>query len=70
MARDFHQRPDLNRSVWRERDLRGPIECRVEVGNVDHVEATQYLLRLGEGSIGGDNVAVADPDGGRSIRTL
>src|SRR4051794_18193914 len=46
-----------------------PVQRRVEVGDVDDREAAQVLLALRVGTVGGQHLAVADPqDGGRAGR--
>src|SRR5207253_10897882 len=58
-----HDGPDLDRAEPRGRDLRGPLERLVERVDLDHVEAAELLLRLGERAVRHDLLAVADADG-------
>src|SRR5438876_6153381 len=49
----------------RGRNLPGDLDRLVQVVGFDQVEAAQVLLRLGEGTVGRQRLAVVDPDGCR-----
>src|SRR6266508_4293587 len=60
------ERADLDRRLDDLGDLRRPGERGIEVLGLDDVEAAEVLLRLGEGAIGSQHVAVGRAhDGGR-----
>src|SRR3984893_1421869 len=66
------ERPDLDRGGARNGGLCGPGEGSVEVGDLDDPEAPDMLLALGEGTVGGEHVAVLHFDdrcGGRRVQT-
>src|SRR5438034_972141 len=52
------------------RDLRGHLEGVVQIAGVDEVESAQLLLRLGEGTVGGGQLAVPDPHGRGRVNRL
>src|SRR5512132_1932691 len=62
-----HHRADLDRPELGARDLRRPFDRLVEVLAVEHVEAAQLLLGLGEGPVGDLALAVAHAHGGRGL---
>src|SRR4051812_40157635 len=51
--------PDFDRSFAGDGGLAGPVEGGVEVGCLDHPEATHLLLGLGVGAVGHGDVAAA-----------
>src|SRR5215471_21155902 len=64
-ARDIRERPDLDRHPDGPGDLRRPGERGVQVLGLDDVEAAEVLLRLDEGTVGGEYLAAGDAhDGG------
>src|SRR4029079_13078299 len=58
-------RAHLDRAGRGAGDLRRDLDRLVEVGAVDGVEPADLLLRLGEGTVGGEDFAVTYLDGGR-----
>src|SRR4029079_13263239 len=58
-------RAHLDRAGRGAGDLRRDLDRLVEVGAVDGVEPADLLLRLGEGTVGGEDFAVTHLDGGR-----
>src|SRR5687768_2081135 len=62
--------PYLDRTVLRARDHRRVGDGLVQIGGLDLVEAAKDLLGLGERTVGGDGLAVADPDRGGGRRRL
>ena len=63
-----HHRADLDGADWASGSLR-PTERRVEVGDVDQVEAAELLLGLGVRPVGDDVLAVAEANGRRGLAT-
>src|SRR6184192_3389515 len=63
-VRPFHDRPHLDAPQARGRDLRGYLDGVVQI------EPAQLLLRLGEGPVRGERLAVLDPDGGSRLSGL
>ena len=52
---------DLDRALAGDGGLGGPGQGGVEVGGLDDPEAAELLLGLGEGAVGGEDVAVLAP---------
>src|SRR4029453_9451285 len=61
---DLHDRPDLDRPAPDVRDAGRDLDSLVQVLCLDHVEAAELLLGLGERPVGGQRLAVAHPHGG------
>src|SRR5581483_5193171 len=59
-----HDRPYLDAPETGGGDPRGDLDGVVQVPGLDQVEPAQLLLGLGEGAVGGGQLAVSDPDGG------
>src|SRR5215217_1727567 len=55
------ERPDLDREGGRPGQLAGPGEGGVQVGGLDDGEPADVLLALGEGPVGGEDLAAAGP---------
>ena len=67
----LHHRADLDRAAQaRSRDPLGDLERRVDVVDVEHVEAAEHLLGLGERPVGGQRLAVALAQGGGHLRRV
>src|SRR5439155_19862538 len=69
-VRPFHDRPHLDAPQARGRDLRGYLDGVVQIPGLDQIEPAQLLLRLGEGPVRGERLAVLDPDGGSRLSGL
>src|SRR4051812_46880662 len=65
LGREDPDRPDLDASALRSRDLGGVADRLVEVLAVEQVEAAQLLLRLRERAVGDEALAVLDAHGRR-----
>src|SRR5512144_2179356 len=59
---ELHDRAHLDAPHSRGWDPGGHLNGVVQVPRVDHVKPAQLLLRFGERSVGGGELAVADPD--------
>src|SRR5262245_11301340 len=62
---DRPDRPHFRRADRRGRDARGDLDRLVQVARLDHVEAREALLGLGEGSVGDRYLAAAHAHRGR-----
>src|SRR6266571_2328004 len=69
-VRPFHDRPHLDAPQARGRDLRGYLDGVVQIPGLDQIEPAQLLLRLGEGPVRGERLAVLDPDGRSRLNGL
>src|SRR5258706_13676983 len=67
---DRPDRPHFHRADLRRRDARGDLDRLVQVARLDHVEAREALLRLGEGPVGDRELAVAHAHRGRGGNRL
>ena len=56
-------RPQLDGRPEHDRNARGDRDRGVEILRLELHQAADLLLRLGEGAIGDDRIAVADADG-------
>src|SRR3954468_14739846 len=65
LLRVLHDGPDLDGAVPRARDHGGGLDRVVEIADLDLVEAAQLLLRLGEGAVGRERLAVLHANGRR-----
>src|SRR5438132_14109625 len=65
-ARDLHDRADFDGALGRGRNALGDADRLVEVLGVDDIEAAELLAGLGEGAVGDERLAFANPDTGRS----
>src|SRR4051794_16404252 len=64
LAGEAGERAHLDRPADHLAHPRRPAERGVEVFGVEHVEAGEVCLRLGEGAVGGQGLAAGDPDHG------
>ena len=60
--RGVDERPNLDRRIDREGDLRGPLDGGVEVAGLDDVEASKLLLGLRIWTVDGADPAIRWPD--------
>src|SRR4051812_42779247 len=56
---DGTDRANLNAADSGRRNTRGDLDRLVEIARLDHVEASEKFLRLGEGAVGHRYLAVA-----------
>src|SRR5918996_418739 len=64
------ERTDLDRPTYGGSGLRRPCERGVEILGLDDVEATEVLLRLGEGAVRRQHLAPRHAHDGRSLRSM
>src|SRR5256714_4574128 len=68
--RKGHDRTHFDGAEARARDLRGDGDGLVQIGRLDQVVAAQLLLRLGEGAVGSQALAVAHAHRGGRVGRL
>src|SRR5438270_3387456 len=66
----FLERPDLDRGGARHSGLGGPREGGIEIGGRDDPEAADVFLALGEGTVGGEHVAILNLDHSGAARRV
>src|ERR1700736_4669097 len=67
-VRHVLERADLDRAAARLRTAARDLKGSVQVGGVDHPEAADLLLALGERAVGGDDLAALRPDDRGGVR--
>src|SRR5690348_10151667 len=70
MLADWADGPDLHTADLRRGDLRGDLDCLVEVACLDQIEAGELLLRLGKRTVGNREAAVTNAHRGRGGHRL
>src|SRR3989442_3905750 len=67
---NIHKRPDFDRPLDHFGDLRCQSQRGVEVLGLDDVEAAEVFLRLGERTVGGEQLTVGNPHDGGGIGSV